>query len=799
MVKATGETVSERRVQPHDLEAEKSLLGIAILEPKRIPDAIGVVSPEDFYGDKNKEIFKAIVTLATDNKDISLASIYEQLGGKVSATEIGKLVDGIQAGADIYAYGRIVKEKANLRRIIQASQKLAMAAYDGDTDGAVALISGISAQRLTSKREHTLVGDVRKLVDVTSGDFSLAEILKSLDSVTNRDRTNVRQILHRLKVEGVIERSGRRDGIFRKVESDLEVMDFVNAPTDGLAFDWPLDLHGVATVFPKDICCIAGFKDSGKGHPNGTPILTPNGWIPIENVSVGDTVFSGDGTQTKITGVFPRGPQQCFEFVFNDRTSIVCDWEHLWDVQFDYYRHYKLTGRKSINRHYQQWETFPTYKLLGRCGLGKIRPGSAFVIPRVRPIEIDGSPLPLDPYVLGVLLGDGCFKKGTTSLSTADKNIIDSVKNVGIKIGAIDRGINYNLKGLNPIIRDLGLSGHRSWEKFIPKQYLFNSIDNRLSILRGLMDTDGDISKNGKTVCYSTTSKELNDGVKFLVESLGGKVVVSERFTHFIYKNGKKTGRLSYRLFITLKNFCPFSLSRKVERYKPTSKKDEKTIIEIKNAGIMNTTCLSVDHKSGLYIVRDFIVTHNTAFAVDFIRRNMDKREIYYFNCEMSSSRLRDRLSKVDDVPITGWKFHPYSRSDNFSDVIKPNDVNIIDYLELVEEHWLVAKRMKEIHNKLDQGIAIVLLQKPRGRDTGMGGDKSLQKPTLYVALENGQAKIVSAKTWKGETNPNKMIVDFKLVHGWKFVMQGPWHSEDAEEAANRALGTRRKSSGRLF
>jgi hypothetical protein len=67
------------------------------------------------------------------------------------------------------------------------------------------------------------------------------------------------------------------------------------------------------------------------------------------------------------------------------------------------------------------------------------------------------------------------------------------------------------------------------------------------------------------------------------------------------------------------------------------------------------------------------------------------------------------------------------------------------------------------------------------------------------VALENGQAKIVSAKTWKGETNPNKMIVDFKLVHGWKFVMQGPWHSEDAEEAANRALGTRRKSSGRLF
>jgi len=444
--KDMGEVVSERRVQPHDLEAERALLGIAILEPKRIPDAIGLVTPDDFYGDKNKEIFKSIVTLATDNREVNLAAIYEQIGGRVSATEIGKLVDGLQAGADIYAYGRIVKEKANLRRIIQAAQKLAMAAYDGDIDGAVSLMGGITAVKLTDKREHTLIGDIRKLVNVTSGDFSVTEILKSLDSVTSRDRANVRQILHRLKVEGVIERSGRRDGVFRKVESDLEVMDFVNAPTVGLEFDWPLELHEIATVFPKDIVCMAGFKDAGK-----------------------------------------------------------------------------------------------------------------------------------------------------------------------------------------------------------------------------------------------------------------------------------------------------------------------------------------------------------TAFAVDFIRRNMDKNEIYYFNCEMSSSRLRDRLSKVDDVPITGWKFHPYSRSDNFSDVIKPNDVNIIDYLELVEEHWLVAKRMKEIHNKLDQGIAIVLLQKPRGRDTGMGGDKSLQKPTLYVAIENGRAKIVSAKTWKGESSPRDMIADFKLVHGWKFVMQSPWHSEEADEEANKSLGKQTK------
>ena len=82
-----------------------------------------------------------------------------------------------------------------------------------------------------------------------------------------------------------------------------------------------------------------------------------------------------------------------------------------------------------------------------------------------------------------------------------------------------------------------------------------------------------------------------------------------------------------------------------------------------------------------------------------------------------------------------------------------------------------------------------MLLQKKKDQDYGVGGEKSLQKPTLYVAIDYNRAKLIKVKSWRGETNPNRNIVDFDLWHGWKFVPQGHWHSEEAELEADKALG----------
>jgi len=781
--------MTDRRVPPHDKEAEKALIGIAVLDNAQIPSLIPLVDPENFYSDKCRALWEGVITLACDNKEVSIPSLHAHLAGKMTMEEVSKVIDGVPKSSDAKYYAGIVREKSKMRKVIEAAMKLAEAAHDGDTDSIAGLIADLGSKKITGKREHTLAEEIRSWVGITNGNFSVTDVFNSLQGVTQKDRPNIRVALHRLKSDGVIEPSGGRDGVYRRVERELEVMDFLNAPTEGLTFDWPLDLHEICTIFPKDIVCFAGAQNAGKGHPDGTQILTPAGWANIESLSVGDTVIAQDGSETKLNGVFRRGPQQCFKFTFNDRTSIVCDWEHLWAVKGRYQRNIK-TGRGTENRSFNEWQTIPTYNLIGRyIGPSALKSSQHLIIPAPSPVMFKKRSVPLDPYVLGALLGDGCFKKGATVITTTDTEIVKKIEDCGIGVGAVNRGINYNLLGLMPTVKTLGLNGHRSWEKFVPSAYLLNDKDVRLGILRGLMDTDGDISKSGKSLSYTSTSQQLSDDVAFLVRSLGGRATIANsRRTKYGYNGEKKLGRQSWRVHISMPE-NPFWIKRKADRYAPFLKNQNKCLRSIESVGIQETTCLSVDHPSGLYVAQGFIVTHNTALAVDFIRRNQDKWDIHYFNCEMSASRLRDRLSKVDDMPLDAWKFKPYTRSDDFADVIQPNAVNIVDYLEIVDNYWEVAKKLKDIHKKLDQGIAIVLLQKDEFRDTGRGGTMSLEKPVLYVALNHGKAKIVKAKSWKGAENPNKKIVEFKLVHGWKFVPQGHWHSEEAGETMDRALG----------
>ena len=164
-----------------------------------------------------------------------------------------------------------------------------------------------------------------------------------------------------------------------------------------------------------------------------------------------------------------------------------------------------------------------------------------------------------------------------------------------------------------------------------------------------------------------------------------------------------------------------------------------------------------------------------TAYLLNLVRLNMNRFPIHYFSSEMGRIELRRRLEKFD-LPVEAWTFKPKERSGNFADVIQPNDINIVDYLEVFEDFYRVGGMLKEIYERLDQGIAIVALQKNRGRDTGVGGDRSLEKPRLYLSLENGKAKIVVGKNWASEINPVGLQLEFKLVQGCKFMIQEDWH-----------------------
>ena len=167
-----------------------------------------------------------------------------------------------------------------------------------------------------------------------------------------------------------------------------------------------------------------------------------------------------------------------------------------------------------------------------------------------------------------------------------------------------------------------------------------------------------------------------------------------------------------------------------------------------------------------------------TAFLLNVVDMNQDKHDIHYFSSEMGALELKSRLKKFDR-PLSSWKFTPYERSEKFADVIKPDAVNIIDYLEIHTNLFEIGAMIKEIFDKLKNGIAIIAIQKKPGSDAGYGGVFSLEKPRLYITLDNGKLKIAKAKNWTDEMcNPNKLTVKYSLVKGCKFLMDSGFERE---------------------
>lgn len=172
-----------------------------------------------------------------------------------------------------------------------------------------------------------------------------------------------------------------------------------------------------------------------------------------------------------------------------------------------------------------------------------------------------------------------------------------------------------------------------------------------------------------------------------------------------------------------------------------------------------------------------------TAFLLNIVRSNMfyiSNRSINYFSSEMSEAEFRTRIEKFNDPPPEQWRFNAYNRCGNFADVIRPDDVNIIDFLEIHDEFWKVGGMMRDIYEQLDKGIAIIALQKQKNAAMGRGGIATLEKPRLYLSMDAGKITIEKGKNWRYQTvNPNGMSCLFKLVQGCKFIKEGDWRKEE--------------------
>jgi hypothetical protein len=163
-----------------------------------------------------------------------------------------------------------------------------------------------------------------------------------------------------------------------------------------------------------------------------------------------------------------------------------------------------------------------------------------------------------------------------------------------------------------------------------------------------------------------------------------------------------------------------------------------------------------------------------TAFCLNFARLNQENFEIHYFCSEIAAQEFRARL-KLFQYPLESWKIKTWERSNNFADVIRPDAINIIDYLEISAEAYRIADELRFIYDKLRSGIALVAIQKDQDAKLGRGKSFSIEKARLYLTLDakprHNELKIVSGKNWaQKDKNPAGVVIKFKLINGAKFV-----------------------------
>ena len=360
---------------------------------------------------------------------------------------------------------------------------------------------------------------------------------------------------------------------------------------------------------------------SGKGLPIDAKICTPTGWKRNGDLQVGDAVVGSNGKATRVTGIFDRGKVDAYKITFSDGVETVCDKDHLWTVQKQSQRaesgNWDVMNTQAIYAHYQNMKCRSQY----------------LYIPIVKPVEFYGYEdyRSMNPWLLGFLLGDGCFQKSMITMSTSEDDILGKVVDIiGKDYGASEWIIhkkNYDWRFCGGYtlhdIKSLGLECKHSYEKFIPKEYLFAPIEVRLAVLQGLFDADGHISSNGTIYEYSTTSKQLADDVVFIVESLGGTAKVKEKIPTYTYNGEKRTGRKAYRIFFKLYNFKPFTSEKHSAVYRKRThyNKAYRIIKKIEPCEPITSRCITVDAEDQLYVTEHFVVTHNTQCGLEIISR----------------------------------------------------------------------------------------------------------------------------------------------------------------------------------
>lgn len=367
----------------------------------------------------------------------------------------------------------------------------------------------------------------------------------------------------------------------------------------------------------------SGQSGLGKALPNSTKIPTPNGFKLVEEIQVGDYLFDAFGKPTQVLGVYPQGKKEVWQVTFKDGRTAKCCKEHLWSFCTSAQ---KTKSKQARNFYTQSLKEISQKSLQGESGEYKI------LVPNNFAVEYDTKKHFIEPYVMGLLLGDGSFReqKNQKALhySSEDEELPKSIAEIQGWNYKKNSDKNYNWtfsykdaqdRHCNVWISDIlkeypELINAYSQDKFIPNSYLYGDIKQRIDLLNGLLDSDGTIDQKGR-VAYFTISEKMANQVQELCYSLGMSATIAldtHKETNVGYivhikgrpEDKKKLFRLSRKKALML-NW--FNSPKRKER------NDFNPIVEICSLKYTEEmTCFYVDNKEHLFLMNDYIVTHNT-------------------------------------------------------------------------------------------------------------------------------------------------------------------------------------------
>ena len=384
------------------------------------------------------------------------------------------------------------------------------------------------------------------------------------------------------------------------------------------------------TDIPEQILS-GGSAGGGKALILSALVCTPKGFKQLKDLKEGDMITDPmTGGAQYVEYLHPIETRDYYRISFIDGAESICSDNHLWRLHITS----NSVGKRDIegNRLPDRiWTAKHIYQWMQEKKAGQHNSAN-LTIPLTQPVKFNketeiGGSLPIHPYFLGCLIGNGCFtekamQSGRVGLSTRDPEMVERIEQLGYTpchIGRIDKVAPvyyYNNQSLMEGLYTLGLAHHGAPEKFIPEKYKYASIESRKLLMQGLTDTDGSVDDRGH-ISYTSISKQLIDDVAWIVRSLGGKATITSKIPTYRYKGEKREGQRAYTVYIMTKcdtelAYVPRKKSRCRDEYNGGYSELCRRIVDIEYIGKREGRCITVDQPHGLFLTDDFVVTHNS-------------------------------------------------------------------------------------------------------------------------------------------------------------------------------------------